>query len=98
MNFLRSNQVLTLSVLDGYSQEICDFIAKCLHKNPKERPTVLDLLKHSFITKYCTEDEPFCHDYQVWVQEVIQRRQHQLYQQKESDEQEKMQLLQSLRL
>lgn len=39
-------------VLDGnFSKGFKDFIATCLKKNPEERPTVKQLLKHSFIKK-----------------------------------------------
>lgn len=34
-----------------FSQPFREFIAACLQKDPNERPTVKDLLKHKFITK-----------------------------------------------
>ncbi|KAA6380962.1 MAG: putative vacuolar protein sorting-associated protein 35, partial [Streblomastix strix] len=39
---------------DQYSPELLDFIAKCLIKEPKDRPTVKDLIGHPFIKKYET--------------------------------------------
>jgi len=38
--------------LEGkFSQPFREFVATCLQKDPNERPTVKDLLKHKFITK-----------------------------------------------
>jgi serine/threonine-protein kinase 24/25/MST4 len=38
--------------LEGkFSQPFREFVAACLQKDPNERPTVKDLLKHKFITK-----------------------------------------------
>jgi len=36
---------------DKWSKEFNDFIAQCLIKNPEQRPTAADLLKHPFIGK-----------------------------------------------
>jgi len=36
---------------DKWSKELNDFTAQCLIKNPEQRPTAADLLKHPFITK-----------------------------------------------
>lgn len=50
---------------DEYSSEIRDFIGKCLNKDPKNRPSVQELLKHSFITKYRGRNFD---DYIKWTQ------------------------------
>jgi len=36
---------------DKWSSEFNEFVAKCLIKNPEQRPTSTDMLKHSFIAK-----------------------------------------------
>lgn len=36
---------------DKWSKEFNDFIAKCLTKNPEQRPHASELLKHGFVTK-----------------------------------------------
>ncbi|KAG1691109.1 hypothetical protein DVH05_027184 [Phytophthora capsici] len=36
---------------DHFSPELCDFLAKCLQKNPMYRPPAAGLLEHPFITK-----------------------------------------------
>jgi len=36
---------------EGFSANFNDFIAKCLQKNPDERPDAMTLLRHPFITK-----------------------------------------------
>lgn len=33
-----------------YSADFCHFVSKCLIKNPNDRPSIKDLLKHSFVT------------------------------------------------
>lgn len=38
-----------LSEADRFSKEFNDFIAKCLIKNPEQRPTAADMLKHPFL-------------------------------------------------
>lgn len=38
-----------LSEPDRFSKEFNDFIGKCLTKNPEQRPTAADLLKHNFV-------------------------------------------------
>jgi len=40
-----------LSEPDKFSKEFNDFLALCLTKNPEQRPTAADLLKHAFIAK-----------------------------------------------
>lgn len=40
-----------LSEPSNWSDDFNDFIAKCLIKNPDDRPTATELLKHPFITK-----------------------------------------------
>ncbi|KAJ1970196.1 MAP kinase kinase Wis1 [Dispira parvispora] len=39
-----------------YSPDCCDFIAACLRKEPKDRPSYAELLEHPFLTKYQAED------------------------------------------
>ncbi|KJE90658.1 STE/STE20/MST protein kinase, variant 1 [Capsaspora owczarzaki ATCC 30864] len=39
----------TLSEKDKFSESFNDFLAKCLKKNPAERPTAAELLEHPFI-------------------------------------------------
>ena len=34
---------------DKFSPEFCDFISKCLVKNPEERPSATALLQHKFL-------------------------------------------------
>ncbi|RUS25103.1 kinase-like protein, partial [Jimgerdemannia flammicorona] len=41
---------------NSFSTEARDFIDQCLHKNPLERPTYLDLLMHPFLQKYQDEE------------------------------------------
>jgi len=36
---------------DSWSADFNDFIAKCLSKNPEQRPSASDIIKHAFITK-----------------------------------------------
>jgi len=42
---------------DKMSTEIKDFITICTKKNPDERPTSADLLKHPFLRKTCKETD-----------------------------------------
>jgi serine/threonine protein kinase len=44
------------SAPETYSPEFRDFIAKCLKKNPDERPSCKELLKHPFLKKARPED------------------------------------------
>ncbi|GMH43689.1 hypothetical protein BSKO_11611 [Bryopsis sp. KO-2023] len=37
---------------DAYSPELCDFVGRCMKKDPLERPTAEELLKHPFIQKH----------------------------------------------
>ena len=39
-----------LSRDDGFSASICDFVAQCLRRDPRARPTAQQLLLHPFIT------------------------------------------------
>jgi len=36
---------------DKWSKDFSDFIAQCLTKNPEQRPSAADLLKHNFVVK-----------------------------------------------
>ena len=40
-----------------FSQELCDFIKKTLKKEPNERATINDLLKHPWIVNHCNDKE-----------------------------------------
>lgn len=34
---------------ERWSEDFRDFVSKCLTKNPKNRPTAADLLRHPFV-------------------------------------------------
>jgi serine/threonine protein kinase len=40
----------------NFSKELCDFVSKCLKKDPKERLNVEELLQHEFISKYIGQE------------------------------------------
>jgi len=40
-----------LTETDKWSKDFNDFISKCLTKNPEQRPTAADLLKHPYLSK-----------------------------------------------
>jgi len=64
-----------LSPQDGYSEEVSDFVKKCLQKNPTDRPSVNQLLGHPFITKYRDRG---AREYEEWyshVLDMMQRKQ-----------------------
>ncbi|KAJ3036420.1 MAP kinase kinase Wis1 [Rhizophlyctis rosea] len=56
---------------DRYSQECRDFVAKCLNKSPKERPTYAELLAMPWLQKYETEEV----DMAGWAREAIAQKQ-----------------------
>lgn len=37
---------------DRFSPDLCDLVARCLEKDPKQRPTAEQLLRHPFIVRY----------------------------------------------
>jgi hypothetical protein len=37
---------------DRFSPELCDLVARCLEKDPQQRPTAEQLLRHAFIQRY----------------------------------------------
>ncbi|KAG0178790.1 MAP kinase kinase Wis1 [Apophysomyces sp. BC1034] len=56
---------------EKFSTEAKDFIAACLHKDPKKRPTYAELLDHAFIKKYEDVDV----DMAQWAREALAARQ-----------------------
>ena len=43
----------TVKEPEKFSPEFCDFISKCLVKNPEERPSATALLQHKFLRWWC---------------------------------------------
>ena len=37
---------------EGISSDLVDFLMTCFHKEPSDRPTARELLKHTFLVKY----------------------------------------------
>ena len=37
------------AISERWSEDFRDFVSKCLTKNPKNRPTAADLLRHPFV-------------------------------------------------
>jgi mitogen-activated protein kinase kinase 1 len=58
----------TLPVDGAFSDEIRDFITKCLRKDPKERDSVFDLLKHPWI-KAVNQDNDVL-NLQAWLKDI----------------------------
>eukprot|EP00742_Colponemidia_sp_Colp-10_P004458 GILJ01004759.1.p1 GENE.GILJ01004759.1~~GILJ01004759.1.p1 ORF type:complete len:351 (+),score=44.11 GILJ01004759.1:32-1054(+) len=50
-----------------FSAELCDFVTRCLQKNPLTRASAIDLMGHPFITRYWDTDV----DVTGWVRSVI---------------------------
>ena len=48
---------------EGYSEEINDFIQKCLTKKIEERPKARELLEHPFIKKYANKSRTILADW-----------------------------------
>lgn len=48
----------TLQKPDQWSANFQDFVAKCLHMSPAERPSAADLLQHPFILAAAAQSEP----------------------------------------
>lgn len=56
---------------DGvFSNELQDFITKCLRKDPKERDSVCDLLKHSWIMNHCDNND---YSVSIWLKELYEK-------------------------
>ncbi len=56
---------------DGcFSDELRDFVTKCLKKDPTERDSVFDLLNHKWITRVKPEDVL---DLQIWLKDIYQK-------------------------
>ncbi|KAJ3051843.1 MAP kinase kinase Wis1 [Rhizophlyctis rosea] len=55
---------------DKYSQECRDFVAKCLNKLPKDRPSYAELLNTPWLQKYETEKV----DMAGWAKEALAKR------------------------
>jgi len=58
----------TLDADKGFSEEFNDFVTLCLKKNPSERPTASELLKHPFIKK-ATSLKPLVEDIVIKISE-----------------------------
>ncbi|CAG8550682.1 11139_t:CDS:2 [Ambispora leptoticha] len=56
---------------DKFSEDCRDFVAQCLNKNPKARPTYGELLDHPFLQKY----EEIEVDMKSWVEQAYNERQ-----------------------
>jgi serine/threonine protein kinase len=67
MNCIKTRPPPRLEPNQGYSPELCDFIARCLMKEPKQRADVTELLQHPFSRKYQGKD----FGYEKWVQTVV---------------------------
>ncbi|KAJ1979694.1 MAP kinase kinase Wis1 [Dimargaris verticillata] len=52
---------------EQYSEDCRDFIARCLEKEPHDRPSYADLLEHPFLTKYKDEDV----DMKGWAKQAL---------------------------
>jgi serine/threonine protein kinase len=50
MKYLTEKDIPTLG--ESFSEELRDFVSKCLRKQGGTRPTAGELLKHPFTTKY----------------------------------------------
>jgi serine/threonine protein kinase len=54
-----------------FSKECRDFVAQCMKRNPDERKTVVELLKHPFLQKTVVEDLTFNQDYSRGKNELL---------------------------
>lgn len=86
----------TLKETARWSPEFNDFIARCLVKNPKDRPSAVDLLAHPFIGKAIIEGagvlKPMIAECQVLRREYLARLQEQkdtAARQKEAEKQQR---------
>lgn len=41
----------------NWSQQINDFIAECLEKNPENRPMMVEMIEHPFLTELFDNDD-----------------------------------------
>ncbi|KAG8807639.1 hypothetical protein FRC17_004365 [Serendipita sp. 399] len=58
---------------DGFSDEACDFVGRCLMKEPTRRATYAELLEHPFLLKDA-ERGPDSVDMPGWVEKAIEWR------------------------
>ncbi|KAF0979797.1 hypothetical protein FDP41_000950 [Naegleria fowleri] len=90
LNTIKMKAPPSLSPHQGYSSEVCDFIALCLQKDPKQRATVSELLEHPFITKHCSNSPTSGAEWQQynnWIDTLIKiRSQTEKYVQSEQQE------------
>ncbi|KAL9645951.1 hypothetical protein ABK040_001059 [Willaertia magna] len=77
LNAIKNGDPPSLNPKDGYSFEVCDFISRCLQKDPKQRASTVDLLEHPFIKKslFFTEKEEL--EYLYWINHLIEVREQQ---------------------
>jgi serine/threonine protein kinase len=54
-----------------FSNELHDFITKCLRKDPKERDSVHDLLQHAWIIRDIQQDDEY--SVKIWLKELIEK-------------------------
>ncbi|CAF0731156.1 unnamed protein product [Brachionus calyciflorus] len=55
---IRKSDSPKLKYPNQWSKNFQDFLTKCLNKNPEERLTARDLLKHPFIASYTSDEKP----------------------------------------
>lgn len=53
---------------EQFSEDFCDFIERCLMKEPEQRPTAAKLLDHPFIQQYANDDQ---FDLGAWVRDLL---------------------------
>ncbi|EFC38137.1 predicted protein [Naegleria gruberi] len=77
LNTIKTKEPPSISTNMGYSKDVCDFIALCLQKDPKQRATVSDLLEHPFISKHCTHTPTSASEWQQynnWINQLVKIR------------------------
>jgi mitogen-activated protein kinase kinase 1 len=67
LNHIKTKEPPRLETSWGFSPELCDFVAICCKKEPRERASVTDLLNHPFIKFYENRDV----GYSRWVPHVL---------------------------
>lgn len=50
----------TLFKSSNWSQQMNDFIAECLEKNQENRPMMVEMVEHPFLTELFDNDEEVC--------------------------------------